>query len=361
MEQPRGTAANVRVKLSTEKVQDVPRALERYREAVLAQLQSALRPNGLGLYHLLHYHMGWMDAQGHPIRPSGGKALRPALCLLACEMVGGDGPEALPAAAALELVHNFSLIHDDIQDGDPERRHRPTVWYVWGQANALQAGNALRCIADRALLAPTERGIAPQVALMLSETLTARYLEMIEGQYLDLAFEGDLDVGMQQYLDMVSRKTGALIDCALFMGAFVATRDHRVAQAFGRCGRLLGLAFQIRDDLLAIWGNSDATGKATGADVRRRKKSFPAVYALEQSREVERAELRRIYSQDALTDQDVQRVLEIMDGLGTYTYGQALAEAKGAEALQTLGQLSIEPWARDELQAVASYFIHRER
>ena len=342
----------------------LPHALEQYSDAVVAQLRQVLSHDGSGLSRLLHYHMGWVDAEGNPSQPSGGKALRPGLCLLACELAGGHWPDALPAASAVELIHRFSLIHDDIQDEDVERWHRPTVWRLWGQAKALQAGNALWCIADRALHGHGGLGMPAQVTLTMAEALSARSMEMIEGQYLDLAFEGAPHVGVAQYLDMVARKTGALMDCALFLGAFVATRDLNVARTFGRCGRLLGIAFQVRDDLLSIWGDPVATGKATGADIRRRKMSYPAVYALEQAKGAEGEELRGIYAREAVTDGDVRRVLEIMEGLETFTHGQALAGAKRAEALRTLDGLTVAPGvseALEELEEVAGYIINRER
>ena len=158
--------------------QRIPEALERYRTAVASELEAALALNRLALYDMVRYHLGWLDLEGRPVQASPGKALRPALCLLSCHLAGGEWQEALPAAIALELVHNFSLIHDDIQDGDTERRHRSTVWCIWGQAQAIGAGNAMQCLADRALLELTARGSAPiEVVLDLSATLAARSLD----------------------------------------------------------------------------------------------------------------------------------------------------------------------------------------
>ena len=340
---------------------DIPEVLERFRAAVDTHLKAVLPLNASGLYTMLRYHLGWVDEHGCSVQASTGKALRPALCLFACQALGGHWRQALPAAAALELLHNFSLIHDDIQDGDTERRHRPTVWSIWGQPQAISAGNSLCSIAHHTLLDLARAGVPDEVVLDLSATLTARYLEMIEGQYMDLSFEERLDVTVEEYLDMTSRKTGALIEAAMHMGAFIATRDKAIAVQFGQCGHLLGLAFQIRDDVLGIWGDTAATGKATGADIRRKKKSLPVVYTLERAEGVAWEALRQVYGKAELNEEDVAIVLEVMDRQETHGYAQSLAERKGQEALQALDRLSLEPWAREEIKEVASYLTGRER
>jgi len=246
-------------------------------EQYLRQVISRTEPPAL--YKMLRYHLGWEDVRGHPTESSGGKGLRPALCLLSCEAAGGDWRRALPAAAAVELVHNFSLIHDDIQDRDTERHHRPTVWSVWGEAQAINAGDALLSLARLAVLGLRDEGLAADHALEAARILDERTLEMVEGQTMDLTFEGDLDVSADDYIGMIEKKSGALFDASLGLGALAAGDPH-VAEGMGRCGRLLGTAFQIRDDMLGIWGEPGKTGKSVAGDIRRRKKSLPVVYAL---------------------------------------------------------------------------------
>ena len=231
-----------------------PAILRKYLDVVEEALNELLSPNDPDICAMLKYHMGWVDESGNPTPLSQGKRLRPSLCMFACEAVGGVPDKALPAAAALELVHNFSLIHDDIQDGDLQRHHRPTVWAVWGKPKALQAGNVMRVLADLGVQRLVGESLAPDVVAGCSRALSNAYLEMMEGQYLDMDFEGRTDIDTASYLEMVARKTGALIRCSMHMGSLVGSGNAETVQAMSRCGRYLGLAFQIRDDYLGRMG-----------------------------------------------------------------------------------------------------------
>ena len=194
------------------------------------------------LYHMLQYHLGWADERGAllGVPVSQGKALRPTLCLFSCEALSGDWTSSLPVAAALEFIHNFSLIHDDIQDGDVERRHRATVWALQGQPQALVAGNAMRSLADITALGLTGRGVPGDTALQASTLLSRGYLDMIKGQCLDLAFEGSLDIRLEDYLTMISCKTGALIRCGMEMGALIASDEEASVRAFAAVAAFWG-------------------------------------------------------------------------------------------------------------------------
>lgn len=257
----------------------------RYRDEIDAELRASLASLQLPLHDMLRYHLGWLEADGSPGPGLVGKALRPTLCLLASDAVSGRHDRALPTAAAVELVHNFSLIHDDVQDGDRQRRHRPTVWSVWGQPQAINAGTATYAAAALALERLADHGVPAEMRLRANATLHRACLRLLEGQYLDLAFETRTEVSVDEYLAMVGGKTAALIAASLALGALVADpglrpaaveHDRRV-DALARMGEHLGLAFQIRDDMLGIWGDEDATGKPVGADIRARKKSLPIV------------------------------------------------------------------------------------
>ncbi len=257
--------------LDTEASQALPEIFHRHKPEIRAALRKELAESPLQLYQMLRYSMGWSDVSGNPTAATEGKALRPTLCLLACEATGTPAEMAMPAAVSLEFIHDFSLIHDEIQDLDDVRHHRPTLWVVWGKAKALVAGNALRTIADKSLHSLLEGGLSVTAALEANALLTAGYLEMIEGQYMDLHFEGRTDITLPDYMGMIARKTGALIRCSLVIGATVGTRDPEIVEAFRRCGESLGLIFQVRDDLLGVWGDEASTGKPVGADLRRRK------------------------------------------------------------------------------------------
>ncbi len=340
-----------------------PEALERHRSAVEEELRRLLpepASGGLPLYTMLSYHLGWVDAQGRPSGTSGGKALRPALCLLACEGVGGDWRRAVPAAAALELVHNFSLIHDDIQDGDRQRRHRPTVWALWGRGQGINAGDAMRELAGLALLREEELGVEPRRLLRATRLLDQATLEMIEGQYLDLSYESRAGVTVADYLAMIAKKTGALIRCALELGALVGGAPLGQMKLLSRAGLELGLVFQMRDDILGVWGRSEVTGKPQASDIRRRKRALPAVHALEHSRGQHAQRLHELYNKKRrVTADEVAWVLQVMEKAGSRAYCQRLAEEHCERALRHLRDAALERELA-EFEAIARFLLERE-
>jgi geranylgeranyl diphosphate synthase type I len=342
--------------------QQVTALQQRFREDIQSTLHEALVDSLSGLSSLLRYHLGWEEADGTPANVVTGKGLRPILCLTACDLAGGDWHRALPAAAALELVHNFSLIHDDIQDRDERRWGRPTLWTVHGESKAIAAGNALRVLADQALMRLGAVGLDHDLMGDISLELTGRYLEMIEGQYMDVTFEDSGDVTVSQYLDMIGRKTGALIESAMFMGALVATSDRAQAEAFGACGRRLGLAFQIRDDYLGVWGDPAFTGKAVGADIRRKKKSMPVVHLFEHVGAGERDWLQTAYTAGGeVAGRDVERILAMLADLGTPTYVQDAADQQAEAAVVAVRELGLADAPSETLAAMAKFFVTREK
>ena len=338
---------------------EMPGMFAEYRADIGAALRGALRGEDT-VYGLLRYYMGWVDPDGNPTVATEGKFLRPTLCLFACEGVGGGREQALPAAAALELIHNFSLIHDDIQDRDETRHHRKTLWAIWGIPKALVAGNALRIVADSTLDGLQSGGVPAGRALPVIDQLTQAYLEMIEGQYLDISFEGRHEVSLKQYLDMIARKTGALIRCSLTMGALIGSPDGAVADAFGESGRALGFIFQVRDDILGVWGDEASMGKPVGADIRRRKNSFPVVYAMSEAQGTDKRHLLDIYAKEELGDADVADVLHIMDGLNVREQAHALAVEEGEAAVDALGSVEMDRRARREYENLVEFLLYRE-
>lgn len=286
--------------------------------------------------------------------------MRPALCLFACEATSGSVSKALPAAVSLEFIHNFSLIHDDIQDHDETRHHRPTLWAVWGEPKALVAGNTLRVIADMALCPLVDQGLTYEDALRVVALLTEAYLEMIEGQYLDLYYERRLDVSMTDYLGMISRKTGALIRCSLTLGALIGARDAATVGAFTECGRSLGFVFQVRDDVLGIWGDERATGKPVGADIRRKKNTLPVIYSMWQAQGRDKDMLTDIYQRQTVGEGEVRAVLDIMDRVKAMEYCQSLAEEYREKALESLSRVELAPGAFQEIGELAHFLLVRE-
>ena len=221
---------------------ELPDLFTRYSEQVQAEFCSILPNGSMELSDPFRYHLGWADESGERLTvPQGqGKALISSLCLFACQALDGDWMQAVPAATALELTHNFSLIHDDIQDGDTERRHRPTVWRLWGQPKALLVGDAMHAMAYQVALDLVERGVSVSKALRSSRLFVESCLSMIKGQSLDLEFEDTLNIGLADYLEMIRLKTGALFTCSLEIGALLASDEAQNVQAFARYGNHLG-------------------------------------------------------------------------------------------------------------------------
>jgi len=335
----------------------------RYKDMVeqeLSQVAPASGNNDLAI--LMRYHLGWVDQTGAPAaNPSAqGKALRPTLCMFACEALQGNLRQALPAAVALELIHNFSLIHDDIQDQDLERRHQPTVWGLWGIPKALLAGDTMQSLGDLEILGCNRSGVTPSVTLKVSEILTESYLEMIEGQCLDLVFESRANITAHDYLQMIACKTGALIRSSLHIGALLATDDRQSTDAFARFGSYLGRAYQIRDDYLGIWGDENATGKSSDNDIRRRKKSLPVVFAFEKASSGSREDLIRIYGQENLDASDVERVTAILEEVGAPEYAERLIQKSAESAVEALAQVALPGWARAEVAELVDFLARRQ-
>ncbi len=249
--------------------------VERFREPLVRYLLSLVPGEGT-LRLLLGYPLGAVEADGRPGRGPGGKLLRPSLVLLACEALGGEPERALPLAAAVELVHTFSLVHDDIVDRDRVRRGRPAAWVALGESQALHAGDGLLALG---IGVAARAGLPGRSLARAVDALVAATLAMIEGQALDLELEGR-PAGTEEYLRMARRKTGALLGCALALGAIAARRED-LAPVHRRVGETLGLAFQIRDDWLGLWGEPGVLGKGVGGDLARGKRTYPVVWALE--------------------------------------------------------------------------------
>ncbi len=307
-------------------------------------------------YGIFQYHLGWVDENLKQARVDTGKRLRPLMCLLSCEAVGGDWHPALPVAAAIELAHNFSLIHDDIEDQSDKRRGRTAVWKVWGLAQGLNAGDGMFVLARLALDRLCERGLSEAKTCAVSFLFDRATLALCQGQFLDLGFESRLDVSVDEYLAMIRGKTAALISAATHMGALLATDDERIGDAFAEFGEKCGLAFQVVDDILGIWGKPEVTGKSAATDILTKKKSLPVIYGLEHS-----PALYDIYRQERITMDQVPRVLALLDEVKAREFSQRQADEYRSAALAALASTKISNRATEQLRTIAEAMTNRNR
>jgi geranylgeranyl diphosphate synthase type I len=269
------------MKGSAEPTTLVEQMLQAIEADLLGAIESLGQAGGGPLPAMIAHHFGWTEPGDH----RGGKRVRPLLCLLACRACGGDWHSALPAATSLELIHNFSLVHDDIQDRSETRRSRPTLWTLWGEAQAINAGDALFALARRNSYRLAEQGVSKATVLEVQRELDDACLELTIGQHLDLAFEGQPSITLPAYLRMVEAKTASLLAASAVVGARVAEAPAATVEAYRGFGRNLGIAFQIYDDVLGIWGDPQVTGKPAGDDLLSHKISFPVLIGLQHSPE----------------------------------------------------------------------------
>jgi len=337
----------------------LPDIFKKYKPYINRQLKSMVAGRNLPFYRMISYHMGWVDSRGESIQAESGKYLRATLCLLGCESTGSDFRAALPLAAAIEYVHNFSLVHDDIQDNDRLRRHRPTVWSIWGKPQAINAGSAMRIIAGLALQKLNDLGISAQKQVDAAAIMDEACLRMIEGQYLDISFESRNDIGLKDYLDMIEKKTSALIEAALMMGACVNIKTEDL-EPFRMLGLNLGLAFQIRDDILGIWGNDRKTGKPNGSDIRKKKKSFPVVFFMANATGKTKDRFLEIYSQKKISDDDMGWVIKCLEQMGAKEYSQEKADHFYRQTVKAIQSLPVKPQMRKHYNQIAEFLVKRE-
>lgn len=332
---------------------NAPHVLARAADLVQPALRKAVGSLDPGLRTPAEYHFGWVDPDGTPISAPSGKGIRPALAVLGAEAAGGSAADAIAGAVALELIHNFSLIHDDIIDGDRTRRHRRTVWDVYGVADAIIVADALHTLAFEVLLA---EGDAKHISA--ARRLAAATAAMIAGQAQDMALDRRADAALSDCLTMEANKTGALLAQSVAIGAVLAGADDDVAGCLERYGADVGVAFQAVDDVLGIWGDPAVTGKPIGSDLREHKKSMPVAMALEAGG-VLADELAAAF-RGPLTDADIERLTCRFDEHGIRARVRELADQRFAAALGALHQCRLEPIAMAELEAVATFVVERE-
>lgn len=324
-------------------------------DTTMRQVVALLPDAAPGFGVMARYPLGWVDANDQAYPRSTGKRIRPLFLLLCCEAAGGDWQKALPAAAAVELLHNFSLVHDDIQDDSELRHGRPTVWKIWGMPNAINAGDTLFTLAYTALENLSQTGIAPEVLVRIWRIFNATNIELTRGQHLDMRFEKQANVRVDEYVSMISGKSAALLGACAQMGSLIATGDEALAHVYRDFALNLGIAFQIRDDVLGIWGNPDVTGKSAATDIVSRKKSLPVLYGLANSEA-----LVNLYAQTELPEREfVTRAVEMLDGLDARGYTEGMEAHYYQLALDSLEEANPQGEAADWLRRFVDVLFQR--
>jgi geranylgeranyl diphosphate synthase type I len=324
--------------------------LQRYGDTIEQELIRWLRSQPVIAHHydLLAYHMGWANERLEWQPGPRGKRFRPLMALLSCEAAGGDWHDALSLSAAVEYLHNFSLIHDDIEDRDESRHHRPTVWKVVGDALAINAGDAMLALAGLAAL-------STPVPKITAERFQQTALALTEGQHLDMSYETATMITVSDYLKMIERKTAALISCSCELGARVGGGCDDSVAALQQFGHNFGIAFQIYDDLRGMWSTTRETGKVEAKDIANRKKSLPALLALEHSDGDDRELLEAYYWEHE--PRDVSEILAAIDRTDAARATRDELTRFRSLAFEQLDSPSLRPQPAAELRALGAALI----
>jgi geranylgeranyl diphosphate synthase type I len=333
--------------------------IDRYQPAVVDELHAALDNRLSPPYTLMRYHLGWEDESGSAIEGRGGKMLRPALCLLANEAFGEVWEKALPAAAAIELLHNFTLIHDDVEDASEQRHGRKTIWSIWGEAQAINTGDGMFALAYATLLKLSQRGYESDVVLRAVQMLDSATLHLCEGQHGDLLGEDGRRISCAQYIDIIEGKTAELIATSCALGTLLGGGSEEDCAALYEYGRQTGLAFQIRDDVLGIWGDVSETGKPASDDLRVGKQSCPIVYALEGSASDDRDALLELLAKDTRDEQEIEAARGLLEALGAKDESERRALDHAEAAIVSLDKLDLPTRQRNEFAQIATFAAHR--
>jgi geranylgeranyl diphosphate synthase, type I len=306
-------------------------------------------------YGMMHYHMGWVDADMQPITIYAGKQIRPLLCLLACAAAGGDWRQAVPAAAAIEIIHNFSLVHDDIEDASPTRRGRDTMWQIWGIAQAINTGDAMFALAHLALNRLIDRGAPADVVVQALRRFDETCVRLTQGQHADMAFETRDAVSVAEYIEMITGKTAVLISLSTELGALIAGADSATIHHYSQFGLDLGLAFQVIDDILGIWGDEAKIGKSASTDILTKKKTLPVLYGLEQSQD-----LQHLYARAHADEAFITQVVQLLGENQADTYAKEKASAYSHSALTHIQAANPQGQAGQALYQLADMLLKRD-
>ena len=311
------------------------------------------RPRTKPFHEMLTYHMGWTGEGAGP--EATGKRIRPLMVLLCASACGEDWEKALPAAAAVELVHNFSLVHDDIQDNSPKRRGRDTVWVKWGAPMAINVGDALFVMSNQAIIDLIENYPAATV-VKAAEVLHNTCLDLTRGQFLDMSYEERSDLSVDDYWPMIAGKTAALLSACCHLGSLLGGADEAKQDAYRSFGQYLGLAFQVQDDILGIWGNETVTGKSAASDLVEGKNSLPVLAGLSADKK-----FAERWRQGPVHAYQVEELAKLLATEGGYETAHEASKQMTDLALLNLREADPQGEAGDALFELAEKLLKREQ
>jgi geranylgeranyl diphosphate synthase type I len=332
---------------------DIKPLLTRIESELQRQVARLDSPRTQLFHEMLTYHMGWTGEGAGP--EAAGKRIRPLLLLLSTSACGATWEPALPAAAAVELVHNFSLVHDDIQDNSDKRRGRPTTWVKWGMPMAINVGDALFVLSNQAIMDLKEY-YAPDVIVRAAEILHNTCLDLTRGQFLDMSYEERGDLSVDDYWPMVAGKTAALLSACCHIGALLGGADEAKQESFRSFGHYLGIAFQVQDDILGIWGNESLTGKSAASDLVEGKNSLPVLAGLGRN-----GRFAARWKQGPIQSEEVEDVARLLTNEGGYETAYEASKQMTDLALLNLYEADPQGEAGDALHELADKLLKRNQ
>ena len=335
--------------------------LKQFIETMLPEIEKELQSqvdrlkqnNSHPFHEMLTYHMGWTGEGAGP--EAAGKRIRPLMVLLTAASCGADWRSALPAAAAVELVHNFSLVHDDVQDNSDKRRGRPTVWTKWGVPMAINVGDALFVIANQSIL-DLGKALPASTVVRATAILNDTCLELTRGQFMDMSYEQHSDLKIEDYWPMIGGKTSALLSACTHIGALVGGADEVGQENYRSFGYRLGLAFQVQDDVLGIWGDEAVTGKSAASDLVEGKNSLPVLFALEKN-----GAFAKRWKQGPIKVDEVKEAAALLESEGAKTYAVEMSQQETEKALSFLERANPKGEAGEALLELANMLLKRKQ
>ena len=339
---------------------DLEKRMESYRQILENELQDIVSKDGQ-LYDWMRYHLGWVDQSGSPSSGSPGKQIRACAMLLTAEVCGASHEDLLrfaPLAASIELIHNFSLLHDDVEDESETRRGRPTLWTFAGLAQAINTGDGMFAIARTAQHRLVENGFSPGVVLESMKILDETCLRLVEGQQMDIDFEDRVDVTESEYIEMALGKTAAMFAAPLSCGALLAGAPKNVVSAFNQAGLALGLGFQMIDDVLGVWGDTEQTGKPVGDDLRTLKMTYPIIYGRDHDSKPG-TEFAEQYVTPPRTEADVRVLTQLLTDTGAREFTEQRADEEINNARRILSAIPLETNYQQQLQEFSDLLVGR--